>query len=157
MKGLRIFAIISLVILLLIGCSSTDESNNSKTTESKDGPVTLEVAFNAQPPTMDPLMTTAVVTRDITRHIYESLVTMNENYEVEPMLAESYDVSEDGKTITFKLREGIKFHNGEEMTVEDVVASLDRWRNTAGLGKTHFSDAEISAEGDDTVDRKSVV
>ncbi|HLS07315.1 MAG TPA: ABC transporter substrate-binding protein [Bacillota bacterium] len=151
MRNLRFLLMISIVALFFIGCSSSDEPEEEETKDTSDEPVTLEVAFNAQPPTMDPLMTTAVVTRDITRHIYESLVTMNENYEVEPMLAESYDVSEDGKTLTFKLREGIKFHNGEEMTVEDVVASLDRWRNTAGLGKTHFSDAEISAEGDDTV------
>lgn len=151
MKNLRFLVLITVLVLLFAACSDSGDTDSSKSEEKSDDPVTLEVAFNAQPPTMDPLMTTAVVTRDVTRHIYESLVTMNENYEVEPMLAESYDVSEDGKTITFKLRDGIKFHNGAEMTVEDVVASLDRWRNTSGLGKSHFSDAEISAEGDDTV------
>ena len=52
---------------------------------------------------------------------------MDENYEPTPVLAESYEVSDDGMTYTIKLRQGVKFHNGEEMTADDVVASMNRW------------------------------
>lgn len=147
MSKFRIMIALCLLSVLLIGCSSESENQGSK----KEDPVILEVAFNAQPPSMDPLMTTAVVTRDITRHVYESLVGLNDNYEVEPMLAESYEVSEDGKTIVFKLRNNIKFHNGDDMTVEDVVASLERWQEKSALGRTYFSEAQIKGEGEDTV------
>ena len=72
-------------------------------------------------------MGTATATKDAARPIFETLVTLNENYEVQPMLAESYEQSEDGLVFTFYLRQGVKFHNGKEMKADDVVASLERW------------------------------
>ena len=52
---------------------------------------------------------------------------MDANYEPAGVLADSYTVSEDGKVYTIKLRQGVKFHNGQEMTADDVVASMSRW------------------------------
>ncbi|MDO5424773.1 MAG: ABC transporter substrate-binding protein [Eubacteriales bacterium] len=59
--------------------------------------------------------------------IYETLLTLDENKEIQPYLAESYEVSEDYKTYTFHLRQGVQFHAGYgEMTSEDVAYSLER-------------------------------
>ncbi len=147
MKKTGFFLLILVLVFSIVGCSS-EKKTSSK--ESKSGGE-IKVAYNAQPPTLDPLLTTAVVTRDISRHIFETLVTFNQNFEVKPMLAESFEVSEDGKKITFNLRKGITFHNGEEMTVEDVVASMNRWKDTTPLGKSYFPKATFKAEGDTAV------
>ncbi|MGG1679602.1 ABC transporter substrate-binding protein [Neobacillus sp. NRS-1170] len=148
-----IFLLLTFILAFsLIGCSS--EKSGAEKKSGKDKVVVggeLKVAYNAQPPTLDPLMTTAVATRDIMRHVFETLVTVNQKFEVEPMLAESYKVSDDSKKITFELRKGIKFHNGEEMTAEDVVSSMERWKKVTSLGKSYFSDATITASGDYTV------
>ncbi|MDP0929683.1 ABC transporter substrate-binding protein [Paracoccus onubensis] len=58
-------------------------------------------------------------------HVAEGLVSYDRGGNVQPLLAETYAVSEDGLTYTFKLREGVKFHNGETMTSADVKWSFD--------------------------------
>ncbi len=54
-------------------------------------------------------------------------MSLNGSYEPTPELAESYEISEDRLSYTFKLRQGVKFHNGKELQAEDVVASMNRW------------------------------
>ena len=88
---------------------------------------TLKIATQASPPTLDTHAVTTTATRLVATHFLEPLVTFGENYAVVPMLAESWHISPDGKAYTFKLRQGIKFHNGKEMTADDVVASIERF------------------------------
>lgn len=56
----------------------------------------------------------------------EALTSIASDGSVEPFLAESFEVSEDGKVYTFRLRDGVAFHNGETMTAADVVANIER-------------------------------
>ncbi|GAJ98131.1 LOW QUALITY PROTEIN: dipeptide-binding ABC transporter, periplasmic substrate-binding component [Geomicrobium sp. JCM 19055] len=120
---------------MLASCSNETESEDASSAEGAEEVVggTFNYGYGTQPEVLDPHFTTAGATRDLVRPMYESLVTLNSNYEVVPMLAESYDVSEDGKTITFNLREGVLFHDGEEMKAEDVVASMERWHEIANV------------------------
>ncbi|MBM7634735.1 ABC transporter substrate-binding protein [Geomicrobium sediminis] len=148
-KGL--FVVSTLVLLTACGNDEPQDTTEAEHTSSPDATSELRVAFNAQPPSLDPYITTAVATRDIARHIYEGLVTFDENYEIQPWLAESYDVSDDGTSYTFTLREDVSFHNGETMTSDDVVASMERWFTTAANAKEEFSDATISAVDEHTV------
>ena len=87
----------------------------------------MKVAANAYPPTLDWQASTATACREIGMNIFESLVTYNKKFEIVPMLATKWEISSDGLTYTFHLRQGVKFHNGKEMTSEDVVASLTRF------------------------------
>jgi len=64
-------------------------------------------------------------------HVLEGLVAYREDTSVGPMLAESWSLSEDGRTYTFKLRQGVTFHNGATMTAADVVWSWRRYLNPA--------------------------
>ncbi|WP_368653935.1 ABC transporter substrate-binding protein [Ornithinibacillus sp. 4-3] len=101
------------------------------------------MAFPSQPPSLDNHLTTARSTIEVTRNIFETLVTFDLDYNVKPMLAESWEESEDGKTITFNLRKGVLFHTGEEMDADDVVASMNRWLKLSGTGKETFEGAEF--------------
>src|SRR5205809_2224731 len=99
----------------------------------------LRVGNLGEPPALDAHWTTASITETLTNHIYEGLYSLDEANRPIPMLAESHTVSRDGLTYTFKLRQGIKFHNGKEMTSEDVVPSLTRWGKQSVYGRILFA------------------
>ncbi len=96
----------------------------------------INVATVGEPPTLDPMVSTADLVGIITQHFFETLFTFDKNWKVTPLLAETMpDISADGKTYTIKLRQGVTFHDGSTMTAEDVVASLKRWMEVASRGK----------------------
>src|SRR5437763_12564237 len=99
----------------------------------------LRVGNLGEPPALDAHWTTASITETLTNHIYEGLYSLDSSNRPIPMLAESHTVSKDGLVYTFKLRQGVKFHNGKEMTSEDVVASLARWGKQSIYGKALFA------------------
>jgi peptide/nickel transport system substrate-binding protein len=108
----------------------------------------FKAAMIGEPPSLDLHWTTAVITQQITWHIYESLFTYDKNYSPIPMLAESHAVADGGRRYTIKLRQGVKFHNGKEMTSADVVPSLKRWGKMATPGKAVFKSVEaVEAKG----------
>ena len=103
----------------------------------------LRVAVLGDPPTLDSHWTTANFVEVITQHIYEGLYTLDQSYQPIPDLAEALpQVSADGLVYTIKLRQGIKFHNGKEMTSDDVVASLNRWGGYAVQAKALWASVE---------------
>ena len=115
----------------------------------------LRVGNLGEPPALDAHWTTASITETLTNHIYEGLYSLDRDNKPIPMLAESHTVSKDGLTYTFKLRQGVKFHNGKEMTSDDVVASLNRWGKQSIYGKALFAQvAEMRALDPYTVEMK---
>ncbi len=88
---------------------------------------TARAAMAGSPPTLDFITSFAAQARDIGVYLYEGLVTIDKNYDPAPQLAERWTTSPDGKTYTFQLRKGVKFHDGSAMTAEDVVASVERF------------------------------
>ncbi len=87
----------------------------------------LRVATTGESPTLDWHFTTVAATFSLAWNIYETLVALDREFNTKPMLADSWEISPDGLTYTFKLRRGVRFHNDKEMKAEDVVASLNRW------------------------------
>ncbi|UJQ96137.1 ABC transporter substrate-binding protein [Mariluticola halotolerans] len=88
---------------------------------------TLDIAIDSSPAGLDPHLITAfnsvLIVQD---NIYEGLTAIDQGLAVVPGLASSWDVSEDGMTYTFKLREGVTFHDGSAMDADDVAASIRR-------------------------------
>src|SRR5690625_1345612 len=163
---LLLFALLGLLVLVACGggadeaSTSNDESTETETekteeTESDEQEEAtsggeLKIAMDAAPPTLDQPSSTAVAARDTSRLIFETLYTTNSKHEAVPMLAEGVE-TDDNQTFVFKLREGIMFHNGEEMTADDVVASMERWLELSTITGNIFNDAIWEAEDDYTV------
>ena len=94
----------------------------------------LKVAMIGEPASLDAHMTSSYTTQEIAFHMIEGLYTIDKDYNSVPMLAEDTTVNADSTQYTIKLREGVKFHNGKELTSEDVVASLNRWVEKTSYG-----------------------
>ena len=128
---------------------------NTLTADAQKKGGALRVGILGEPPSLDVHWTTATITETLGNHIYEGLYTLDATNRPIPMLAESHSVSKDSLTYTFKLRQGVKFHNGKEMTSEDVVASLARWGKQSVYGKALFAQvAEWKALDKYTVEMK---
>ncbi len=116
----------------------------------------LRVGLTGEPPTLDAHWTTADLTEVLADHMFEGLYALDDANRPVPLLAESLPVvSRDGLTHAIKLRQGVTFHNGKEMTSEDVVASLGRWGQQSVYGKALFAQvAEVRAADRYTVELK---
>ena len=88
----------------------------------------LRYAYVSGPGTLDPYVSSSAVELEVIHHLYDALITVGEHYETRPMIASSYTIADDAKTFTFKIRKGVKFHDGSVMTAADVLASFERYR-----------------------------
>lgn len=103
---------------------------------------TLRIVPHADLRNIDPIWTTAYITRNHGYLVFDTLFALDENLDVQPQMAEGYEVSEDGLTYTFTLRDGLTFHDGSPVKAEDAVASLERWAERDGMGQKLMSVAE---------------
>jgi len=126
----------AVVLLSLTACGGNNSDNpvqdNSPGADADQpaaaaGSTTLHGTTPTTPETLDPARGTGENDRILYVNLYECLVVPNENDgSPEPLLAESWEVSDDGLTYTFKLRQDVKFSDGRAMTAEDVKYSFDR-------------------------------
>src|SRR5436190_22412724 len=91
---------------------------------------------------LDPIWTTAYMSRNHGYMIYDTLFAMDEKSVVKPQMVEKYTVSPDKKTWTFPLRDGLMWHDNKPVTAEDCIASLKRWgsRDSMGIKLLSFVD-----------------
>ncbi|MEF2071196.1 ABC transporter substrate-binding protein [Consotaella aegiceratis] len=101
---------------------------------------------------LDPIWTTALIVGIYADVVYDGLYGYDSNYAPQPQMAQGHEVSEDGKTWTITLRDGLSFHDGKPVTAADCVASIKRWgaRDTIGQTLVEIMDS-IEASDDKTI------
>lgn len=99
---------------------------------------TLRVALTGDPPNLDIHQTTDAIVGLVMYHVAETLFTWDAEYRPVPQLAEVHEVSDDGLVHTVRLRQGVPFHNGDELGAADVLASIERWVRITPLGLDFF-------------------
>ena len=113
---------------------------------------TLRYATIGEPPSLDQHVVTSDLATTIAHHMFEGLYTFDASNAPVPLLAESDRIEDGGKTIVITLRKNVTFHNGEDMTSADVVASLQRWGEHGSRGSLLFANVEsVEATGDHEV------
>jgi peptide/nickel transport system substrate-binding protein len=110
---------------------------------------TLRVATIGEPPHLDEHQSTAEIIALIGFCAYEGLFTYDANYQPIPELVETHTISDDQLTHTMTLRKGVKFHNGEELTAADAIASVERWGRISGVGKRLMEKTTELVQADD--------
>ena len=156
MKRLKLKKICAVVLSMgmiagLTACGGSPGGSNGSSNANSKLKDTLNVAYNAQPATFDPHVTGATATREIGRNVFEGLFEEDADGNPQPQLCESYDKTDDNKEWTFYLRKGVKFHNGEEMKADDVIASLDRWLNKNAIARKSIPSWKFEKVDDYTV------
>jgi peptide/nickel transport system substrate-binding protein len=98
---------------------------------------------------LDPVWTTAVITRNSAHMLFETLYGRDEALNPKPQMVEGHRVEEDGRRWTMRLREGLLFHDGERVLARDCVASLRRWMVRDPIGQTLSARLEALEAPDD--------
>lgn len=132
----------------LAGCGSSSNEGSAATDASGSVKDSLSIALPAQPPTLDTIMSASSATVDVMRNVLEPLYAFDASYRPQPILAESSETSSDGLTVTFKIRSGVKFHDGSDLTADDVVASMNRWLDKNARAKQLLPGATFEKAGD---------
>ena len=105
------------------------------------------IAIVQAPPSLDAHITSAQAARDVTLHIYETLYARDEHARPQPELATGVEISPDGKTYVFPIRQGVAFHNGKMLDAQDVVASIERYRKLGASAKLLAAIDTVRATG----------
>ncbi|MFK9094312.1 ABC transporter substrate-binding protein [Bacillus salipaludis] len=121
------FMLLSVFLVIMSACS--DEKSSSTEKKGKEEDKILTVALTGEANSLDPHNTTDTASKQIYSVFAETLVSLNEKGGIEPLLAKSWEKSEDGKTWTFKLQEGVEFTDGTPFNAEAVKINFERVTN----------------------------
>jgi len=124
-----LFLVLAAAALALAGCggSSSSSSDQPGTGGATAADQVITIGWGAEPPSLDPGLATDVTSSNILLSIMDPLVKLGDDLKPVPALAESWNVSKDGKTVTFHLRNDGKWTNGDPVTAEDFEWS---WKRT---------------------------
>ncbi|HEV6953166.1 MAG TPA: ABC transporter substrate-binding protein [Promicromonospora sp.] len=146
--------LVTALAVALSGCVASERDPEGSSSGGGDG--TFVFAGSAEPSSLDPAFASDGETFRVARQIFEGLVGVEPGTaDPAPLLAESWDVSEDGLTYTFHLKEGVTFHDDTPFDAEAVCANFDRWHDWTGLAAhenlSYYYKAVFGGTGDDSL------
>ncbi len=128
-------AVLAATAFALSSCAESDRDSGSEGSSGDSS--TFVFAGSAEPVTLDPFFASDGESFRIARQIFEGLVgTEPGTADPAPLLAESWEVADDGLSYTFALRDGVTFHDGTDFNAEAVCANFDRWYNMPESAQT---------------------
>ncbi len=124
----------SITALLLTGCVQSQREENTGTEGEATVDSTFVFAASSDPKSLDPAFASDGESFRVSRQIFEGLVGVEPGTaDPAPLLAESWETTEDGLSTTFTLKEGVTFHDGTDFNAEAVCFNFDRWFNWTGI------------------------
>lgn len=159
MKRLLAAALTFAATLSLASCGTSNSEDSvgqtpappSQTAESQSAGRELSMALSVDPDGLDPQRTTAASTFQITNNLYDTLLRVNTDGSLREGLAQKWEVSEDGLTLTFHLRPDVRFHNGDICDAQAVVASFQRLKEEESPRAADYANYTFSVQDADTV------
>lgn len=130
MRNLILALLTAAMVLSLAACGTKttengEEANTPQTSRADTNEVNVGIPQDLED-SLDPHVTAAAGTREVLYNIFEGLMKADPEGNIIPAVADNCDISDDAKVYTFTLRDGVKFHNGQTVTVDDVVFSISR-------------------------------
>ncbi|MFU0827360.1 MAG: ABC-type dipeptide transport system periplasmic component [Lachnoclostridium sp.] len=168
-RGKFITAIVTVTVLFVLnlaGCGYADYLSKSEISTKADNTVMKEKIKNNEPETLpaaaggeivlgsatelnnfDPFTSVTADVRSVNFNIFEGLVRVEPDGSFSPAIASDYEISDDNKTYVFTLRKGVKFHNGKEVTADDVLYSVQKAIDRSATGYDQIDGYEINDDG----------
>lgn len=131
MKRKILFILLQVVLcLFLLNCSKQSNDATAPTEKSEKVKDTLNYGISVSPEgKFNPLVSNTQYDGYVNTLVYDSLLKLNSKIELEPSMAEKYEITDEGKKLVFKLKSGIKFHDGNPVTSKDVKFTLESLAN----------------------------
>ena len=142
-RAVSIVLALVLVLSLFAGCGQTKAPAAA---DNADGKVAITVALSTVANNLDPAVVNHIDCSVMMGHVYDNLIECDENFALQPGVATEW-TQPDELTYVFTIGEGFKFHNGAELTMDDVLYSIERLANVAQMASTYEKIASVSAEG----------
>ncbi|MGX1194476.1 dipeptide transport system substrate-binding protein [Metabacillus sp. SLBN-84] len=127
-KWLAMF-LTAMLVFVLAACTANESAGNETDKKEKDEEKILYLNNGAEPTSFDPVIGFDAVSWNALNNLMEGLTRLGKDHEPEAAIAEKWDVSEDGKTYTFHIREDAKWSNGDDLTANDFVFAWKRLLN----------------------------
>lgn len=148
-RRLTIGAAVAIVGLALTGCGGASEPNTDNTQGAKATDAKLAFAVQAPPNSFDPAQLHDGTQRFVWGSIYDTLIYNDNDGKLQPSAAKSWEYSDDARKLTLKLRDDMKFSDGDPVTSKAVKVTLERTKNTAGPQQSNLGAVESIDTPDD--------